>query len=99
MGKSLINPRVIGVTSELAEVVKLENIDRIVVAMGERRGLLPTEKLLQLSLAGTVSIEEGASFYERITSRVSLNMMRPSADFSGRVARRVCLHRAQLVHR
>ena len=85
LGKSLINPRVIGVTSELAEVVKRENIDRIVVAMGERRGLLPTDKLLQLSLAGAVSIEEGASFYERITSRVSLNMMRPSwLIFSGR---------------
>lgn len=85
LGKSLINPRVIGITSELAEIVKRENIDRIVVAMGERRGLLPTEKLLKLSLAGTVSIEEGATFYERVTSRVSLNMMRPSwLIFSGR---------------
>jgi sugar transferase (PEP-CTERM system associated) len=85
LGKSLINPRVIAVTSELAEVVKHENIDRIVVAMGERRGLLPTEKLLQLSLSGTVSIEEGASFYERVTGRVSLNMIRPSwLIFSGR---------------
>ena len=85
LGKSLINPRVIGITSELIEVVKRENIDRIVVAMGERRGLLPTDMLLQLSLAGTVSIEEGATFYERITSRVSLNMMRPSwLIFSGR---------------
>jgi sugar transferase (PEP-CTERM system associated) len=85
LGKSLINPRVIAVTSELAEVVKRENIDRIVVAMGERRGLLPTTELLQLSLAGTVSIEEGAAFYERVTSRVSLNMMRPSwLIFSGR---------------
>ena len=85
LGKSLINPRVIGITSELAEIVKRENIDRIVVAMGERRGQLPTEGLLQLSLAGTVSIEEGATFYERITSRVSLNMMRPSwLIFSGR---------------
>lgn len=85
LGKSLINPRVIGITSELIDVVKRENIDRIVVAMGERRGLLPTDMLLQLSLAGTVSIEEGATFYERITSRVSLNMMRPSwLIFSGR---------------
>lgn len=85
LGKSLINPRVIGITSELAEIVERENIDRIVVAMGERRGLLPTEELLQLSLAGSVSIEEGATFYERLTSRVSLNMIRPSwLIFSGR---------------
>lgn len=78
LGKSLINPRVIGLTSELDEVVKRENIDRIVVAMGERRGQLPTQELLQLSLQGSVNIEEGASFYERVTGRVSLNMIRPS---------------------
>lgn len=78
LGKSLINPRVIGLTEQLDEIVKRENIDRIVVAMGERRGQLPTNKLLKLSLAGQVTIEEGASFYERITGRVSLNMLRPS---------------------
>ncbi len=85
LGTSLINPQVIGLTSELNEIVSRENIDRIVVAMGERRGQLPTDELLHLSLAGTVSIEEGASFYERITGRVSLNMIRPSwLIFSGR---------------
>ena len=85
LGKSLINPRVIGLTEELDKVVKRENIDRIVVAMGERRGQLPTDKLLQLSLTGEVTIEEGQSFYERITGRVSLNMLRPSwLIFSGR---------------
>ena len=85
LGKSLINPRVIGLTEELDEIVRRENIDRIVVAMGERRGQLPTNKLLQLSLAGEVSIEEGQSFYERITGRVSLNMLRPSwLIFTGR---------------
>jgi sugar transferase (PEP-CTERM system associated) len=78
LGKSLINPHVIGLTSDLDEVVRRENIDRIVVAMGERRGQLPTSELLQLSLAGTVNIEEGASFYERVTGRVSLSMIRPS---------------------
>ena len=102
LGKSLINPRVIGLTSELDQVVRRENIDRIVVAMGERRGALPTHELLQLSLAGTVNIEEGASFYERVTGRVSLSMIRPSwLIFSsrGRQARiegivRTIVHRA-----
>jgi sugar transferase (PEP-CTERM system associated) len=85
VGKSLINPRVIGLTSELGEIVRRENVDRIVVAMGERRGQFPVEELLQLSLSGDVSIEEGASFYERVTGRVHLNMMRPSwLIFSGR---------------
>jgi len=75
LGKSLINHSSHWLTEDLDEIVKREDIDRIVVAMGERRGQLPTDKLLQLSLAGQVSIEEGATFYERVTGRVSLNMI------------------------
>jgi sugar transferase (PEP-CTERM system associated) len=101
VGKSLINPRVIGLSSEMDKIVRRENIDRIVVAMGERRGQFPTEQLLQLSLSGNVSIEEGASFYERLTGRVHLEMMRPSwLIFSGRgrqarfnAVTRIILHR------
>jgi sugar transferase (PEP-CTERM system associated) len=101
IGKSLINPKVIGLSSELDKIVRRDNIDRIVVAMGERRGQFPTEQLLQLSLSGNVSIEEGASFYERLTGRVHLDMMRPSwLIFSGRgrqarfnAVTRIVLHR------
>ena len=78
LGKSLFNPRVVGLNSELPAIVKREKIDRIVVAMGQRRGQFPTAQLLQLSLSGDVSIEEGASFYERLTGRVQLDMVRPS---------------------
>ena len=78
VGKSLINPKVIGLTSDLASLVRSENIDRIVVAIGDRRGQFPTQELLRLSLSGDVSIEESASFYERLTGRVLLDMIRPS---------------------
>jgi len=78
VGQSLINPKVIGLTSELGALVKRENIDRIVVAIGDRRGQFPTQELLRLSLSGDVSIEESASFYERLTGRVLLDMIRPS---------------------
>jgi sugar transferase (PEP-CTERM system associated) len=78
VGKSLINPKVIGLTSELAALVRRENIDRLVVAIGDRRGQFPTQELLKLSLSGDVTIEESASFYERLTGRVLLDMIRPS---------------------
>ena len=78
VGKSLINPKVIGLTSELGELVQREHIDRLVVAIGDRRGAFPTQELLRLSLSGDVSIEESASFYERLTGRVLLDMIRPS---------------------
>ncbi|MFS8084273.1 MAG: TIGR03013 family XrtA/PEP-CTERM system glycosyltransferase [Acidobacteriota bacterium] len=101
VGKSLINPKVIGLTSELRSIVKKENIDRIVVAIGDRRGQFPTQELLRLSLSGDVSIEESAAFYERLTGRVLLDMIRPSwLIFSSRGQRarinevvRVIMHR------
>jgi len=102
LGKSLINPKVIGLTSELRTIVEREHIDRIVVAIGDRRGHFPTQELLQLGLSGDVSIEESASFYERITGRVLLDMVRPSwLIFSSRGQRlrindlaRTVLHRS-----
>jgi sugar transferase (PEP-CTERM system associated) len=85
LGQSLVNPRVIGLTADLKDVVRREHVDRIVVAMGERRGQFPVQELLGLSLTGGVAIEECASFYERLTGRVSLDMLRPSwLIFSGR---------------
>jgi sugar transferase (PEP-CTERM system associated) len=101
VGKSLINPKVIGLTSELRSLVKTENIDRLVVAISDRRGQFPTQELLRLSLSGDVSIEESASFYERLTGRVLLDMIRPSwLIFSSRGRRvrtneiiRVVMHR------
>ena len=102
VGQSLINPKVIGLTSDLRSIVEKENIDRIVVAIGDRRGQFPTQELLRLSLSGDVSIEESASFYERLTGRVLLDMIRPSwLIFSSRGQRarinelsRVIMHRA-----
>ncbi len=85
VGKSIINPGVIGLLSEMPQLVKRENVDRIVVAMGERRGTFPVDQLLDLSLSGDVAIEESTSFYERLTGRVNLDMLRPSwLIFSGR---------------
>lgn len=85
LGRSLINPRVLGTTEDLPGLVVDQKIDRIIVAMNERRGQFPVSELLDLSLSGNVVIEECASFYERLTGRVHLDMLRPSwLIFSGR---------------
>lgn len=85
IGESLINPRVIGLTKDLHEIIRRERVNRIVVAMGERRGRFPIEELLRLSLSGDVQIDESAAFYEKLTGRVQLDMLRPSwLIFSGR---------------
>ncbi|MCP9492850.1 MAG: TIGR03013 family PEP-CTERM/XrtA system glycosyltransferase [Pyrinomonadaceae bacterium MAG19_C2-C3] len=101
IGKSLINPRVIGLTNELGDIIKRERIDRVIVAMGERRGQFPTDQLLSLSLSGGVQIEESAAFYERLTGRVQLDMLRPSwLIFSGRKRQARTSHIARMtMHR
>jgi sugar transferase (PEP-CTERM system associated) len=77
--------QVLGTTAELDSIVKSEKIDRIVIAVRERRGTFPTETLLKMSLAGNVCIEECTSFFERVTGQVNIEMLRPSwLIFAGR---------------
>jgi sugar transferase (PEP-CTERM system associated) len=81
----IANFQILGTTGELAEIIKSEKVDRIVIAVRERRGTFPTEALLQMSLAGNVCIEECTSFFERVTGQVNIEMLRPSwLIFAGR---------------
>ncbi len=77
-GKSLINPTVIGLTEEIGSLVERHQVDRIVVAVQDRRGKFPTEELLNLSLSGRVAVEESARYYERLTGKIASEMLRPS---------------------
>lgn len=69
---------VLGTTSDLESIINDKGVNRIVTAVRERRGTFPTDKLLKMSLAGDVTIEECTSFYERMTGQVHLDMLRPS---------------------
>ncbi|MCC7306940.1 MAG: TIGR03013 family PEP-CTERM/XrtA system glycosyltransferase [Acidobacteria bacterium] len=76
---------ILGSSEQLEAIVAERKIDRIVVALAQRRGNFPTESLLRMSLENSVDIEESSSFYERVTGQVHLDMLRPSwLIFSGR---------------
>jgi sugar transferase (PEP-CTERM system associated) len=68
----------LGTIDDLESVVESERIDRIVVGVRQRRGVFPAETLLRLRLNGGVFIDECATFYERVSGRVHLDMVRPS---------------------
>jgi lipopolysaccharide/colanic/teichoic acid biosynthesis glycosyltransferase len=51
--------------------------DRIVVALGERRGQLPLRELLEPWARGVV-IEDGVEFYERLTGKLAIEVATPS---------------------
>jgi sugar transferase (PEP-CTERM system associated) len=93
LGQSLINPRVIGMLSELEEVVRSVHAERIVVALNNQRGSLPMESLLELKLRGGVAVEESSSFYERLTNRISTEELRPSQLIFANGSRWMCFYR------
>ena len=82
---AIARARNLGTTDNLENIIKDEKVDRIVIAVRERRGTFPTETLLRMSLAGDVDIEECTSFFERVTGQVHIDMVRPSwLIFDGR---------------
>lgn len=61
----------------LSRQVKSYRASRIIVAMGERRGKLPVEALLQLKASG-IQVQDGAEVYEAVTGKVPLESLRLS---------------------
>ena len=74
---SMLRPSILGHYEQLQEIVERENIDKVVVALSDRRGKLPMETLLACKLQG-VAVEEGATFYEQACGKVMLENLRPS---------------------
>jgi sugar transferase (PEP-CTERM system associated) len=89
VGQTLLNPKVIGTVGELNQLVRDERVDRVVVALQDRRGHMPVDQLLNIRLQGEAAIEEGTSLYERLTGKVNIGTLRPSwIIFSGGGKRR-----------
>jgi sugar transferase (PEP-CTERM system associated) len=77
IGKSLVNPRIIGAATDLQEIVARENVGRVILSMRERRGGTPLRELLNLKLAG-VNVEDVHSCFERLSGRIKLEHLSPS---------------------
>ncbi len=61
----------------LLAFVRQAQIDHVVIALDDSRGKLPFDELLRCKFSG-VKIEDGLSFYERITGKVHLDALKPS---------------------
>jgi len=66
-----------GYREELSADRQIRRIDRIVVAMEERRGKLPVDLLLSLKNRG-VQVQDGNDVYESITGKVPIESIRLS---------------------
>jgi len=77
IGKSMVNPCIIGATKDVEEIVTREKIDSVVLALKERRGSTPVRELLNLKVAG-VRVEDVHSCFERLSGRINLDHLSPS---------------------
>lgn len=77
IGRSLVNPGVIGAASDVEEIVRREKVDRVILSLMERRGGTPARQLLNLKFAG-VAVEDAHRVYETLSGRICLQRLSPS---------------------
>ena len=77
VGEKLVNPSIIGDQSQILDIATREKVNRIIVALEERRGRFPDAQLLECKMRG-IAVEEGIEFYEHLTGRLQVESIRPS---------------------
>jgi sugar transferase (PEP-CTERM system associated) len=63
--------------AHLMELAAAHSVHRVIVAMPDRRGTFPVQKLLELRLNG-VRVEEATSWLEKISGRIEVEQLYPS---------------------
>jgi exopolysaccharide biosynthesis polyprenyl glycosylphosphotransferase len=70
--------RSLGNVRDLDRIVKETRPDRVIVALGSRRGRMPLRALLDLRVRG-VAVEDGAEVYERLTGKIAIEALTPTS--------------------
>ena len=70
--------RCLGGVQDLRRIVEESRPDRVIVALGSRRGRTPLRALLDLRVRGTV-VEDGAEVYERLTGKIAIEALTPTS--------------------
>jgi sugar transferase (PEP-CTERM system associated) len=77
IGKSLVNPGIIGAAADVTSIVNKESIDRVVLSLRERRGHMPVRDLLDLKFSG-IKVQDAHTVWENLTGRIHLEHLSPS---------------------
>jgi sugar transferase (PEP-CTERM system associated) len=73
-----VDSAIIGTIADIPRLVRERRVDRVVVSMGDARGKLPMDALLDMKLSGGVRFDHLASVYEEYTGRIAIENLRPS---------------------
>lgn len=77
LGVSIVNPGVIGGYGDIMAITQDAGINRIIVALADRRAKLPMAVLLDCKLRG-ITIEEGETFNEKLIGKIPVDHLKPS---------------------
>jgi sugar transferase (PEP-CTERM system associated) len=69
--------RILGTMDKLVDTALREKVNKIIVSMSERRGVLPVRDILKCKLNG-IAVVDGLSFYEEITGKLAIENINPS---------------------
>lgn len=78
VGRSLVNPGVIGTIGDIPSIVRSRRVDRVVVSLADARGKLNMDELLAMKLKQGVRFDHLASLYEEYTGKIAVENLRPS---------------------
>jgi exopolysaccharide biosynthesis polyprenyl glycosylphosphotransferase len=70
--------RLLGTLDDLERIIGRTGPDRIIVALDERRGRLPVSLLLEARARG-ILVEDGIEVLERLTGKIAIEALHPSA--------------------
>ena len=76
-GEKIFGFPVLGSTAEMETIAKQRAISRIIVALEDRRGMLPTRELVTLRVQG-VRVDDAPTALSALTGRISLRAVKPS---------------------
>jgi exopolysaccharide biosynthesis polyprenyl glycosylphosphotransferase len=78
---------------QIGKMMKEAHVDRIIIAVPERRGQLPFQQLVEARMKGII-IEDGAEVYERLTGKLAIELLTPSSLIFWKGFRKSRLHLA-----
>ncbi len=71
-------PPIIGSVDDIPSIVRDRYVDRVVVSLGDARGKLPMERLLEMKLNQGIRFDHLVSVYEQYTGKIAIENLRPS---------------------
>jgi len=71
---------IIGKSSEILELIKKDQVHKLVVALKEQRGKLPGQEILHCKFCG-IKVLDAPTFYEELTGKLLIENIRPSWFF------------------